>query len=343
MFQRKSDNHWVERVQLANGKYKTFYSNAATRRKAEKEIQQKIFEFRGVEKKNSTYKEVADRWKYEHWEQISLGTQRNYNAPFNNLRENFDNAEMSDITVRDINLFFERLKTQGYALKTIKTHRILLNLIFKYAYINGIINENIIAYTSLPSGMKYGKRQPPEDEQIELVKNSVDCHFGIFAYFILYTGLRRGEALALTEKDIDFENHLIHVNKSVTYNGNHPIIGETKTENGIRDVFLLPNVEEKIKGFKGYLFGGGTEPMTEMAFRRAYEHYKRDSGVTLTAHQLRHAYAMILYEANVSDKDAQELMGHADIHTTRNIYTHISDAQKKRAFEKLSKFCGENA
>ncbi|MBS7299062.1 MAG: tyrosine-type recombinase/integrase [Eubacteriales bacterium] len=47
----------------------------------------------------------------------------------------------------------------------------------------------------------------------------------------------------------------------------------------------------------------------------------------MTPHQLRHAYATILYEAGIDEKDAQELMGHTSIQLTRDIYTHIS---KKR-------------
>ncbi len=341
MFKRSSDNKWVERVPVDGGKYKTFYSSAPTRTKAEKEIREKIQAFNAANKNSCLFCEVADRWKYEHWEQISLGTQRNYNAPFKRLQEAFGGFYISDITVKDVNAYLERLKAQDYALKSIKTHRILLNLIFRYAYIEGIISDNIIMYTSLPTGLKPGRRPPPPDDQLELVKQSADCHFGLFAYFILYTGLRRGEALALTDSDIDYEKHLIHVTKAVTYDNNHPVIGATKTENGVRDVYLLPNLEEKIRGIKGYIFGNHKTPMTEMAFRRAYEHYKRDSGVTLTAHQLRHGYAIKLYEAGIDDKDAQELMGHADIITTRNIYMHISEAQKNKTYNKLLNYLNE--
>ena len=341
MYQRK-DGIWAEKITLPTGKRKEFYSGETTKRKAEKEIQQKILEYQEKDANTALFQNIAEDWKYDHWANISFGTQRCYNAPYKNLIVNFSEYYIKDIDIKTINLFLERLKKQGYSLKTIKTHRILLNLIFAYALVNGYINENVIPYTTLPNGLKFGKREMPTDEQIDLVKNSVNCHFGLFAYFILYSGLRRGEALAITDKDIDYNNHIIHVCKSVTYENNHPVIGNTKTECGVRNVFLLPLLEEKIKGFKGYLFGG-EKPMTEMAYRRAYERYKKQSGVNLTAHQLRHAYATILYEAGIGDKDAQLLMGHADIKTTKNIYTHISDKQKSKTYDRLSEYCRSNS
>ena len=48
----------------------------------------------------------------------------------------------------------------------------------------------------------------------------------------------------------------------------------------------------------------------------------------ITPHQLRHAYATILYEAGIKDKDAQDLLGHANIQTTRDIYTHITNNRR---------------
>ena len=57
--------------------------------------------------------------------------------------------------------------------------------------------------------------------------------------------------------------------------------------------------------------------------------YKKETGVSLTAHQLRHAYATMLFEAGIDEKDAQELMGHSDINLTRSIYTHQTRAKRE--------------
>ena len=59
--------------------------------------------------------------------------------------------------------------------------------------------------------------------------------------------------------------------------------------------------------------------MTEVQFQRQWELYQRETGLSITPHQLRHAYATILFEAGLDPKDAQKLLGHANISTTRDI------------------------
>lgn len=76
--------------------------------------------------------------------------------------------------------------------------------------------------------------------------------------------------------------------------------------------------------------------MTETQFQRQWKLYQKESGVSATPHQLRHAYATILFEAGLDDKDAQELLGHANISTTRDIYTHITNKHREETAKKLN-------
>ena len=82
-------------------------------------------------------------------------------------------------------------------------------------------------------------------------------------------------------------------------------------------------------------------PMTEQAFKRAWEHYKKDSKVSITPHQLRHAFATILYEAEIDPKSAQKMMGHADYKTTIDIYTHLSSRKERIELEKLNLYVND--
>lgn len=66
--------------------------------------------------------------------------------------------------------------------------------------------------------------------------------------------------------------------------------------------------------------------------------FQRPYNIKLTAHQLRHAYATMLFEAGIDVKDAQELMGHSDINLTRQIYTHIRNERKEETAKKLNEF-----
>lgn len=76
--------------------------------------------------------------------------------------------------------------------------------------------------------------------------------------------------------------------------------------------------------------------MTETQFQRQWELYCQATGLKITPHQLRHAFATILFDAGIDDKDAQELLGHANLSTTRDIYTHITQSRKKKTVSLLN-------
>ena len=74
-------------------------------------------------------------------------------------------------------------------------------------------------------------------------------------------------------------------------------------------------------------------------FEDNWNKYKKEAGINITLHQLRHAYASyILHDSGIDVKTAQELMGHADISTTQNIYTQITERRIKDVSEKLNQF-----
>lgn len=95
----------------------------------------------------------------------------------------------------------------------------------------------------------------------------------------------------------------------------------------------------KGKAKKGYIFNYNNELLHNKRASTLWNNYCKSIGIEhITPHQLRHAYATRLYELNIDEKSAQEIMGHADISTTRNIYTHISELKRKTTAEQLNNF-----
>ena len=143
-------------------------------------------------------------------------------------------------------------------------------------------------------------------------------------------GLRRGEALALEYSDIDRAAGVIHITKSVEFIGNTPQIKAPKTAAGYRDTVLLDILADAIPLEESGLLFPGTDGklMTKTQYRKRWARYCAAIGQDLTAHQLRHGFATILFEAGVQDKDAQELLGHSSIVVTKDIYTHIRQARR---------------
>lgn len=258
-----------------------------------------------------------------------------------------------DVYPADISRHLENLKRQGLGLKSVKTQRTVYSLIYKNA-INSDrygreITTNPAAGAQLPRGLKSEKREAPEDEVIEKIRSGVtNAYWGLFAMFLISTGCRRGEALAVTWGDIDRSKKEIHICKSVKYRSTSTI-GCEKTEAGNRFVPLLPDLDKLLirpVGAKDadYVFASqGGSFLPESTYKRRWKHYCKDQGFfDLTAHTLRHGYATMLFEAGVDVYTAQHLLGHSDIKTTMAVYTHLRERKKKSSLEKLNNYVQSN-
>lgn len=79
--------------------------------------------------------------------------------------------------------------------------------------------------------------------------------------------------------------------------------------------------------------------MTLSAFQRLWAHVEKSVGFHVYPYMLRHSYASTLYRLGVGVKQAQYLMGHKDVRTTLNIYTHLENSDLRDATEKLTALC----
>lgn len=324
----------IQRQVTINGKRKSFYGHN------ERELNRKIAEYKEETKHGIKFKVSAEEWEKEHFPTLEYNTLKGYKPALRRAIEEFGDQDEQTITPKAISRMLEKMAKQGFAQKTVRTQLLVIHLIFEKSVLDGRLEYNPAASVKIPKGLPKKRRDIPDEKEIEKVKKGLNCTFGLFAYFLLYTGCRRGEALALTYGDIDRKNGLIYISKSVYYDNNRPHIKQPKTAAGCREVILLNILAKKLptqKDKDALLFPNADgELLTETQFQRQWELYQKESGVTVTPHQLRHAYATILFEAGIEDKDAQELLGHANISTTRDIYTHITNKRRKETAKKLN-------
>ena len=331
---QRADGRWLK-IKKINNKKICFYSNAKTEKAALRDIESQMLKYTEDLTRNKKFEEIAEAWKKEHQENVGFKTWQGYNAHYNRAIIEFGGHFIKEIEIPNVQNYINKLAKKKYAFKTVKTALNVLSLIFDYAIMNKQLSINPCKYIKIPQGLEKKEREMPTEEQIQKVIDGVNCHFGEFAYLLLHTGLRRGEALALHIDDVDFENKVININKSVIFKHNQAEIKSPKTKAGYRQVFLLDCLIPILENKKGYIFGE-KKPMSEQALKRAWERYVKESGVTITPHQLRHGYATILYENNISQKTAQKLLGHSNYQTTADIYTHISQSKIQSDFEKLN-------
>jgi integrase len=317
-----------------------FYSSEKTERKAEADIANQMLEYRQKEENGMTVPQAVKDWKERKFDKLAATSSRRYETYANDFEEHFKNYFLKDITSIDIQHYLESMVESGYATKTIKDQLSVIRLIFKNAVIFHGLKTDPTLYLTPPAGKEAQTREALTEDEVKKVGKSCNCTFGLLAYFLLNTGLRKGEALALQWDDIDFENKRIYVTKSLYFESNNPVVKTPKTEAGKRMVILPDKVADKLmplrKGGNLPVFSKGDGYMTNSWFTRRWDDYKKESGLNVTPHQLRHTYATILYEANIDEKQAQVLMGHKDISTTKNIYTHLREKKITDAAEKIN-------
>lgn len=308
------------------------------------------------EEKTPTFGEIAGEWGRAHREEITDRTWTNYKPHYDEIIAKHGKKLIQEVSAQEINNHLQRAKAKGYSRTIVNSIRSLYRMIFDYAVANDYAQFNPVMSIRLPKGLKQGKRIAPTDEQIKIILSNWGVDFGLFPAFLLCTGMRKSEALALTWADVDFKQKMISVTKSIDYtNGASPKTKPPKTEAGNRTVpiidLLLPHLQQAHSNRTSeYIFpakpsnrggkGGGMIPLR--AYEGAWERYCQAVGLwedgkpTLTAHNLRHGTATLMFELGVDELTAQHILGHSRVEITREIYTDLRAKQAQKSVEKFN-------
>ena len=320
-----------------------------------------------------TFADIAEAWRDTVWETYKEGTRASYAAMYKRALDEQDGRLAAEVTPSDISNHLQRLAAQKLSARSVKALRTVYRQIYQQAIIDEhfgqYVKSNPAVNVPLPRNAAPAvQREAPDDEIIDAIRaNATTAYFGLFAMFLISTGFRRGEALAVTWGDIDFKAKTISCSKQVVFR-NTAHIDDVKTKSGVRTVPLLPDLAKVLKRPKKakdteYVFPAEDGSFfSQASFERHWNHYCKDQGFkvcvleeprvslqkhkyihreyknTLTPHVLRHGYATMLYDAGVDAFTAQKLLGHAHIETTLAVYTHLSQRKKDESIQKLDAY-----
>ena len=249
----------------------------------------------------------------------------------------------------------------GYAIRTVRSQKFIITSALNWAVKRGMIANNpALTVTVSRKKNRQLARKPvfftvkEANDYLAFLKDKNDILYELI-YTTLMFVLRRSEVLGLTVQSVDFARKKLYINRTVVKMLHIHDENATKTFDSERE---YPLTDELITFFKAVIakkrmykkFFGNNYTDNDFLFTwedsRPFfpdyvsKHHKKMVAMfgkpNLTFHNLRHSTACILYEQGWKAKDIQEWLGHADIVTTMNIYTHIDRAHKQKQAESLS-------
>lgn len=269
-----------------------------------------------------------------------------YDEKFNGyIRPAIGHMKLKD--VKDVHLQRILNSQAGRSASHVKKIRMVLQEMFKRARQSRLIPYDPAELLELPTVKQGRRRSITEEERAAILAVAERHRAGLWILTLLYTGMRPGETAALTWSDVDFDHNEIHVH-AAKESGNRTIKGP-KTASGVRDIPIHAALLPRLLAARGKPFSlvfptkAGTV-QNESSMRRMWNSFRTELDLQLgaktkdgkivesvvaddlTPYCLRHTFCTDLQRAGVPINNAKELMGHADIQTTANIYTHRDNA-----------------
>lgn len=245
----------------------------------------------------------------------------------------------------------------GLSAKTVLyTHRVL-NEAMEHAVKKRLIYHNPVkTITNVPKPKRFKGNVYSVDEILHLLELVKGTQFEIPVALAAICGLRRGECLALTEDDVDFDSKTISIYKQFLDLDNKATLGDPKSEESNRIISAPPEVFDIIKRHiecnakKKEMLGEAYEdnrllvchddgkPIRPVYFTKNFTRMiKRDKLKPIRFHDLRHSCASLMLRSGVAMKTASLILGHSAIGITADLYTHVMEDTKKEAAIQIGK------
>lgn len=299
---------------------------------------------------------------------VRLSTKEGYQTIINVLKkDSFGKRKIKDIRVSDAKLGFVQLQNNGRGYSSIHNIRGVLRPAFQMAVDDDLLLKNPFDF-KIQDVVKNDSQKrisvTPEQQEQFLKFIQADKHYNKYydaVYILFHTGLRISEFCGLTLADIDMKERTIHINHQLRrLSDMQYVITETKTDSGARVLPMTqevyecfqrilksrrrPKVEPMVDKRIGFLFlDKNGMPKVAGHWEKYFNHmvgkYNRTHKVQLpaiTPHVCRHTYCTNMARAGMNPKSLQYLMGHAEVATTMDVYTHFGYEEAKKEVEKVS-------
>jgi integrase len=349
---RKRGNKWCAVVFLGIGddgkrKYKWF-SGYNTKKEAQVALTKILQDMNTgiyVNPSQETLGSYLQSWLEGKRSQVRAGTFRSYEWLVNkHIVPHIGKVVLSKLQPRHLQKLYTELQEGDDAISNrsiLHAHRILhqaLDQAMKW----GMVQRNVAKLVDPPKPRRMEMQVWDEDQLEAFLEFSRRSRYHIAFALLASTGMRVGEALALTWDNVDFDAKKIRVTRALSYTGKGYKFEEPKTDSGRRSIDLPPSMvaalkkhkatqaEERLRAGTAWQENGlvictsiGT-PVLQHNLRMLFARMVKNAGLPpIRLHDLRHTHATILLKKGVHPKIVQERLGHSDITVTLNTYSHV--------------------
>jgi integrase len=300
-----------------------------------------------------TFAQIVELWKKDKQLYVKKSSFSAYVLLLeNHLLPKF--AEVSSIEEEEVQQFVFQKLEQGLSQKSIKDVLIVLKMVMKFG-----AKYKWIQYTQFD--IQYPTVR--ENQSIEVltrthqkkVMNYIQEHFtfrNLGVYICLCSGMRIGEICALTWEDMDTDNGIINIRKTIQRiyiiedgkRRTELLLDTPKTKNSIREVPMSRDLLRMLKPFKKivnplfFVLTNDAKPTEPRTYRSYYKNLMKQLEIPeIKFHGLRHSFATRCIESKCDYKTVSVLLGHSNISTTLNLYVHPNLEQKKKAIDQMFK------
>ena len=320
-------------------------------------------DYETVDKKHYTMNDLFKMWSKSYETTVKESTYATALRIFNNhILKELGNIYIDKLTVYQcqsaVNKWFK------ISPKTFKRYIRYASRMLDYAIDLELIDKNPMKRVVRP---KY-QEQPKEftnfyskEELNKFLKCAKERKFQYYVFFRLlaYSGMRKGEALALTWNKVDFLHGAIRVDKSVSKGINNRLyISTPKTKGSVRTIGLDKKTIGVLKQWRRkqqkemFKIGFNFMSTDNLIFPTSQNKPNQPTQTTqwnnsickhghlrhITVHGFRHTHASLLFASGASMKDVQKRLGHSSMKTTMDIYTHVTKQSQKRTVNEFAKY-----
>ncbi|MCR5021148.1 tyrosine-type recombinase/integrase [Ruminococcus sp.] len=271
------------------------------------------------------------------------------------------------LTARDIQKFINSLAREGVnehtgkplSRKTMVHYLSFISTVLNYAIKMDMLNDNPCRRVTIPKGSKKKRHILTMDETkhfFELLNEYAPLKWKAFFVLIIYSGMRRGEMLGLEWHDIDFATGMIHIERTSNYTKARGIYTDTpKTESSVRYIKVPMLVIDVLKEYKDWqdseserlgskwvntnrLFTkwNGAPMNLQTPYGWLQEFCEEHDFPFYGIHQFRHLHTSLLIGAGIDPTTVSGVLGHAQVSTTLNLYSHMFRENQVRACDAVA-------